>query len=139
MQSPESATAVATFDELPTQISVLVKDGSAPVVSDVQVPLPARKVVALGVPVTAVRLLVPMLVSAEPLPEKLPEKVPPVIVPESVGEAERTTDPVPVGAVVQEIAVPLVAAQKSLVVSVPKVTLPVTVPTNPLKVLVPLA
>jgi len=74
--------------------------------------------VLLAVPVTAVRLLVPMLVSEAPEPEKVVA----VTVPVSVGDADSTTEPVPVEPVVQAIAVPLVAVQKSLVVSVPKLT-----------------
>ena len=80
---------------------------------------PRRKVVLFAVP-AAEKLLVPMLVRLAPEPLNVPEKVPPVIVPERVGEADRTTLPLPVEPVVQEIDVPLVAAQKSLVVSVPK-------------------
>jgi hypothetical protein len=129
-----------------------------------QVPLPARKVVALGVPVIPPRLAVPMPVRPEPEPEKAPEKVvavavplifkaplnvvvpmatwpvqvelAPPIVPVSVGEDDSTTLPVPVGAVEHEIAVPLVAVQKSGLVSVPKLTaelLPIAIQLVPLQ------
>ena len=56
-----------------------------------------------------------------PMPT-LEENVAPaaVIVPVSVGDADRTTLPVPVAPVLQAMLVGLVAMQKSLVVSVPK-------------------
>ena len=101
----------------------------------------------LAVPVMAERLLVPRVVREAPDPENvvavavpltfsapLSVVVPiatlvvhvddtPAAVPVKVGAAERTTLPVPVGAVVQAIAVPLVAVQKSGLVRVPKVVL----------------
>ena len=46
----------------------------------------------------------------------------PPTVPVSVGADDNTTLPLPVEAVVQESAVPLVAVQKLFVVSVPKLT-----------------
>jgi hypothetical protein len=142
VQSPDSATAAATFDALPTQISVLGRAGSEAVVNADHVLSPRRKLVLFAVPV-ADRLVVPMLVSDAPEPEKVvavtvpltfkaplnvlvpiatcPDQVDvaPATVPVSVGEAVSTTLPVPVKAVVQAIAVPLVAVQKSLGVNTP--------------------
>ena len=96
----------------------------------------------LGVPVIAVRLLVPMLVRFVPLPlNVVPDTVPVMDAPPAetvsppavmvrppleivgdvkVGEVASTTLPEPVEAVVHWIDVPLVAAQKSFVVRVPK-------------------
>ena len=84
-------------------------------------PEPA-KVVALIVPAT---FTVPLIFKA-PLSVVVPMATPvdqvddpPVTVPVKVGDAESTTLPVPVDAVVHEMAEPLVAVQKLLIVRVP--------------------
>ena len=142
VQSPERATAVAVAPALPTQIFVFAKDGSD-AAGVAQLLSPRRKAVALGVPVTAVILLVPMPVRLAPEPlNVVPVTVPVMLAPPAetvsppavmespplltvgetrLGEVASTTLPVPVGEVVHWIAVPLVAVQKSLVVRVPVV------------------
>jgi hypothetical protein len=103
---------------------------------------PRRKLLAFAVPV-ADRLLVPMAVNDAPEPLNVVAVAVPLIfnaplnvdvpmatlvvqvedtpatVPVRVGAADRTTFPDPVEAVVQAIAVPDVAVQKSFVVKVP--------------------
>ena len=96
MQSPNSAIAVAALEPLPIQISFAVSAGKEPVESVAHVPLPARKVVAEGVPVIAVMLLVPMPVRPEPEPLKVvPATVPVMLAPpaETVSPPAVTVNP----------------------------------------------
>ena len=101
---PVVAVAVATFDVLPTQTSVEASDGSA-------VPLTLSAPLSVVVPMATCPVQVEFA---------------PATVPVSIGDAESTTLLLPVEAVVHWIAVPLVAVQKLLEFSVPKLTAALT-------------
>ena len=98
---------------------------------------PRKYVVELAVPVTAVMLLVPMPIVFVRIPDAgVPRAGVTSVADVSVGDVARTTLPEPVDAVVHEIAVPLVAVQKSLVVRVPKVVVlddPIAIQPEPLQ------